>query len=451
MSSKQSAIEQLNTVVANTVANISGLINSSTAFTRNRKLNAETTIKTILNMQGNSLNSELMNAFPDKNSRMTASAFEQAKGKLTPEVFKYIFHDYNKTMEPKLFGGKYRLFAIDGSDFCTPYNANSAFVTTNGCKKKNGEDTKPFCQVHANIMFDVVNRTYEDCILQPKTLIHERKAAIEMIKNLDCGNYIVLMDRGYEGFNLFETCNRLEHCNYVIRTKANNGGIIEIRNLPDKECDIDIKAKITTNSRYYALHCNEEILHFINKPKKSYKCDKTTKYGDWDFEENCTVNFRVVKFRINEPNSGKEEWETIVTNLNRFEFPVEKIKELYHLRWDIETSFRELKYALGGINFHSKKDDFIEMELFAHLVMFNVVSRNIASVSVPKTERKHKYAIDFKMACEITRKFYKRWGEYSIEDMYEEIVSYTNPIRPGRADKRNMRPKSAVWFLYRVA
>lgn len=34
----------------------------------------------------------------------------------------------------------------------------------------------------------------------------------------------------------------------------------------------------------------------------------------------------------------------------------------YHLRWDIETSFRELKYALGGISFHSKKDDFIQMD-----------------------------------------------------------------------------------------
>ena len=53
-------------------------------FTRNRKLNASTTIKVTLNMQGNSLNTELIEAFPNLDDRMTASAYEQQKDKLTP-------------------------------------------------------------------------------------------------------------------------------------------------------------------------------------------------------------------------------------------------------------------------------------------------------------------------------------------------------------------------------
>lgn len=106
-----------------------------------------------------------------------------------------------------------------------------------------------------------------------------------------------------------------------------------------------------------------------------------------------------MKFRINNFDTGREEWEVLLTNLNRFEFPILRMKEMYHKRWDIETSFRELKYALGGINFHSKKDDFIKMELFAHFIMFNAVSRSIACVSVPQTNHKYPHAIDFKMAC----------------------------------------------------
>ena len=35
------------------------------------------------------------------------------------------------------------------------------------------------------------------------------------------------------------------------------------------------------------------------------------------------------------------------------------IKELYHMRWGIETSFRELKYAIGLTSFHSKKRDYM--------------------------------------------------------------------------------------------
>lgn len=44
-----------------------------------------------------------------------------------------------------------------------------------------------------------------------------------------------------------------------------------------------------------------------------------------------------------------------MTNLDRTEFPLEEIKELYNKRWGIETSFRELKYAIGLNALHSKK------------------------------------------------------------------------------------------------
>ena len=121
------------------------------------------------------------------------------------------------------------------------------------------------------------------------------------------------------------------------------------------------------------------------------------------------------------------------------------------MRWDIETSFRELKYALGGINFHSKKDDFIEMELYSHFVMFNAVARSIATVSVPQNGHKDNYAIDFKMACLVVRKYYGPCKKDNYNLLQAEILSYTNPIRPGRSDKRNMKAKTAVWFVYRVA
>ena len=100
---------------------------------------------------------------------MTASAYEQAKDKLKPEIFEHILQEYNTTMhKPKLLGDKYRVFAIDGSDFTTPYNKDSAFVMNapNGRPRKNGEPTKPYCQVHANLLYDIENRIYQDCILQ---------------------------------------------------------------------------------------------------------------------------------------------------------------------------------------------------------------------------------------------------------------------------------------------
>ncbi|WP_317049317.1 transposase, partial [Clostridium neonatale] len=52
------------------------------------------------------------------------------------------------------------------------------------------------------------------------------------------------------------------------------------------------------------------------------------------------IEFRVIRFKISD-----DTYETIITNLNENKFSAEKIKELYHMRWGIETSFRELKYA----------------------------------------------------------------------------------------------------------
>ena len=98
--SNQTSLHQLDSVIDQTVSHIHDFTKSSKDFTRNRKLNAETTIKTILNMQGNSLNAELLDAFPDINDRMTASAFEQAKDKLQPDVFKHILNEYNQTASP---------------------------------------------------------------------------------------------------------------------------------------------------------------------------------------------------------------------------------------------------------------------------------------------------------------------------------------------------------------
>ncbi|MFQ8955335.1 MAG: transposase [Mediterraneibacter gnavus] len=62
------------------------------------------------------------------------------------------------------------------------------------------------------------------------------------------------------------------------------------------------------------------------------------------------MNFRVVRFAISE-----DSYESIITNLPKEDFPVEEIKKVYAMRWGIETSFRELKYAIGLCCFHSKK------------------------------------------------------------------------------------------------
>src|SRR5699024_8343116 len=194
-----------------------------------------------------------------------------------------------------------------------------------------------------------------------------------MLKRLDCIHpYIVLMDRGYESFNLIENCNRLSNCYYVIR--ARTGGIKEISALPYKTCDTDIACRVTVSNHYYNMNHKKENIHFISHVKHHYKTSfsKNTRDQRWDFGSFCDIKFRACKIKVNDPDTGKEKWEVLLTNLDRQEFPLEQMKELYHLRWGIESSFRKLKYDLGSIQFHSKQDRFVEIEIYAHMAMYNV-------------------------------------------------------------------------------
>ena len=451
-------MEQLNQVIKDTVSNISDFSKNKNDFTRSRKLNAENTIKVTLNMEGQALNSEMISAFPIMEERATASAYVQQKNKLSPDIFLHILKQYNRTNSThnSLFNDRYMLYAVDGSDFNIPYQKASKYAMQNmGVFNKKGEPSKPYCQFHANMLYNITDRLYEDVIIQPERELDERDACLEMLKRLNCKEkHIVLMDRGYDGFNMIENCNRLDNLYYVIRTKAGQGAINEIANLPEKEYDLEMEFKVTTSGQYYRTHKDKENIHMINAvPKKTHKyLSPNTRYQDWDFGDFETIKCRVCKFRINNADTGREEWEVLVTNLNRFEFPLTKMKELYHLRWDIETSFRELKYALGAVQFHSRKDDFVEMELIAHLIMFNVVSRTINNVTVPQSDKKkYKYVLSFKDAVTLIRKYYRLFNITPFETIYAEMLGFTRPLVSGRKDKRNMKSKSAIWFVYRVA
>jgi len=137
----------------------------------------------------------------------------------------------------------------------------------------------------------------------------------------------------------------------------------------------------------------------------------------------------------------------LVTSLNRFEFPTEEIKLLYSKRWGIETAFRELKYDIGLTHLHARKEECVLQEIYAHLLMYNFSMRIAMHVGLAKSRGKHDYQINRANAFYVCRRYF--WGV--VCNIEAEIASQLLPIRPGRADKRKLIPKSFVAFNYRVA
>ena len=445
-------IQMLNNLIEDTASNIQKYCkNPGKDFIRNRKLPPQKLLKLILEMEGNSINAELFKSFPNIEERMSASAFIQQRNKLKPEVFHDMLLKLNNISNKKTFKG-YQVVAIDGSDFYFPANPKSNCFVKNNHKCKDGTNAKDYCLLHANIIYDVLNKQYINCLAGPQYGIsgNERLWGEKLIDAHVRSKQIVAMDRGYISYNLIEHGNRSGGY-YVLRGSLGKS-IPEIGALPDEECDQWFNIAVTSSQKKKYLDNGYRLVHSI---KKYYKSDneitkngRRTRNKRWDFEETCIVRFRAVKVQINE--EGENKWEVIITNLPSDQFSANDIKDLYGKRWNIEISFRSLKYALGAIQFHSKQDDFVLQELYAHLIMYNIVAACGNEVEMPKKITKYDYAIDFKMAVTVVRSFFKNKIQ-SFQRLYSELTRYIQPIRPGRKDPRKVRQKAPVYFIYRVA
>lgn len=163
-----------------------------------------------------------------------------------------------------------------------------------------------------------------------------------------------------------------------------------------------------------------------------------------DPAEFYTLDFRIVRFKVTD-----QLYETVITNLDEDAYPPNKLKELYALRWGIETSFRDIKYTIGMLNFHSKKVMCIHQEIYAHLIMYNFAEMITSHVVIENKQRKYTYKANFSVAAHMCRLFYQ--GKTTSPNLETIISRNIIPVRPDRHRKRKQTVKVFHGFLYRVA
>jgi len=150
-------------------------------FTRKRKLSFCTLISFILNMRGGPLTNEIIDFFSNEKSIVSSSAVVQMRKKLKPEAFRSLLINFNSQVEnmkiPETASGL-RLLAVDGSDIQLPMDpddANSFYPGVNG--------QKPYNLIHMNALYDLLQRTYLDAVIQKSRKQNEHKALIELAEN----------------------------------------------------------------------------------------------------------------------------------------------------------------------------------------------------------------------------------------------------------------------------
>lgn len=412
---------------------------TSTAFTRTKKLDFATMMRAVISMQGGTIKKELSKL----GISTTASAFVQRRDQILAEAFEFLFREFSKELPLDRKVNGRLVFAVDGSDVASPSNPESPLYVKPGPVSKNGVIPKTWCQTHINAIFDVLNKVYVDAVLPEKD---ERDAAEAMIRRYDGPPAILTADRGYPSYNLMETVNRNPNMDYLIRTPGNS--FYFLKDLPYEQMDVDMEADITTVSTEYVPGKNSL------QPGYS-RFGKEKKRVGWEYGRRGHMKIRVLRFKINNNRDPKKAYETILTSLPRDEFPLESIKHLYHLRWGIETSFRVLKYNVGVLNFHSRKDNAVMQSMWAALIMYNFSMAIAGSVPVEnKEDNKHQYAVSISMAVFECMNFYSEVYVHAPPDgkeLMRRISSNTEPVRLGRQDERKMRNKGAVIFWYRIA
>ena len=402
-------------------------------FTRERSLDFRTMVSLIMSIGGNSLTKELYDFAKNGGKEVTPSAFVQQRDKISDETFAYLLYEFNsQCSDTALFAGRYRLLAVDGT-VCTysGYDTDDTYMPNTG----NGVN-----QYHVNALYDLMNRTYTDAIIQPNPQANEQKACWQMAEKTKSSEQVIIIgDRGYGGMNLIEHLNRIENVDYLFRIKDHLWK--EMCDLPMTNLDVDITLKIRTTQT------NADKKAFANGEAKWMPGrGKRTKLKSpaWDFEASCEIPVRIVRFKITD-----DSYETIATSLPRNEFPPALLRQMYFMRWGIETSFRELKYAIGLTSFHARKAKFIRQEILARIVMYNFCERIMAKVVIHVGKRKHTYQINYTMGFYVCRLYFRGMN---TDDPELEIAKYILPVRPGRADRRKaIIKKGAVCFSYRVA
>lgn len=406
-------------------------------FTRNGKLPLEKLITFILSLKGGPLASELMDHFGCSADIASVPAFVKRRGRLLPEAFSFLFHLFvERTQLSTLFHG-FRLLAVDGSDLHIPTDPDDTDSFFPG-----KDDSKPYNLLHLDALYDLMSHTYLDASVSPKRLSDECRALCDMVDRADLSHpAIILADRGYESYNVLAHILQ-KGWKFLIRVKNGVGGIVSGLPIPNsEEFDIQVNLSLTrkqTNqakalalaSPFFKILSSDTVFDFL--PIKNRKSVPVPPFQ---------LHFRVVRFKLSD-NSV----ETVITNLD---FSPDQLKQLYAMRWGIETSFRELKYTVGLLHFHAKKAEHIYQEIFARLIMYNFSELITSSVIIRKADNKYAFKANFSAAVHVCRQFFLR--NVSPSDVEAVICRNVTPVRPGRNSPRNLSVKRAVSFTYRVA
>lgn len=411
-------------------------VNPGKDFTRNRKMGFYDTLLLLLTMEADCIKEELYRYFGRNTNAPSKAAFYRQRRKLTGDALANLLYTFNNRLEKKLYNEKYQFIACDGSAadiFRNPDDPDTFF-------EPNGKSTRGFNQVHINAFYSILDRRFTNLVIQPGRKRNEYAAFCEMVDDAGkCGPPAVYFaDMGYASYNNF--AHVIENGQFFLircndkRLKGILGQSVE--NLKEMDCRVErILTRTQSKKKWSRPQMQDRYRHICQTVPMDYLDENQSEYD---------ITLRIVRFEIS-PGC----FENIITNLPEQEFDFEDFKELYHLRWNEENSFRDLKYPLCLKAFHSKKYEYIVQEIWARAILHNFSSAIISGVGIDRRNTKYEYQVNFAEAFKTCMDFLRIHDGKTKMDVEDLIAQNIEPVRPGRTFARQHRFKLPISFCYR--
>ena len=104
--------------------------------------------------------------------------------------------------------------------------------------------------------------------------------------------------------------------------------------------------------------------------------------------------------------NGFRRRRLVTSLLDSILFPASELARLYHMRWDIETFYRDFKHTLRATSWHCKTPTTFHQELLVHMIVLCLI--RIAMLEAGRLANLSVARLSFARALTETRLFFKR-------------------------------------------
>ncbi len=398
------------------------------SFTRVRKLGFDKIMTIMIKKSNKSLQNSINDALLDlgEDVTITNSAYTQARAKLNYtafEEFAQMARDiFYKDGEYETYH-EFRILAIDGSVTTLP-NTDDVKKEFNPMKVKCQikEFTKDVSQARVSCLYDVLNNIAIDASISNKNnseendliAYDEKTLAVEHLQHCNQDD-LTLMDRGYPSFELFAAA--YNNTNILCRLRKN----------------VFSKAKFL----FDAHSEKKDVILEINAPKYLKETLRS---------ENIPTKMKIRFVQVVLDNGTVEVLATNILDNERLKSS--DFKELYSLRWGIETYFDLIKNRLSLENFTGQTALAVKQDFFATIFLTNyesILTYDINEDLKEKTKdnkyvQKVNKAVSFNLIKH--KVFDLLYLDEPIEEMLEQMeklfLTNTIVIRPNRKSKSRL-------------